>query len=71
MEENPALLSEEADALIGRLIEGARAQGDENAVRVLEEHRALLARCREAGIPGAFAEKMLGPEGVAQAEARD
>ncbi len=43
-------------------MDAARAQGDENAVRIFEEHRALLRRCREAGIPRAFAEKLLPPE---------
>jgi hypothetical protein len=31
-------------------VQAAQAQGDENARRILEEHRALLRRCREVGI---------------------
>jgi len=57
VEEHPELLTDEADALLGQLIEGARAQGDENATRLFEEHRALLRRCREAGVEAAFTEK--------------
>ena len=69
LEAHPELLSDEADALLGELITAAQAQGDEDARRVFEEHRALLRRCREVGIEQAFAEKMLPPEALAQAEA--
>ncbi len=54
VEEHPELLSDEADALLGQLI---AAQEDANARRYLEEHRALLRRCREVGIESAFREK--------------
>jgi CHAT domain-containing protein/tetratricopeptide (TPR) repeat protein len=57
VEAHPELLSDETDALLGQLIGGAQDQGDENAVRVLGEHRALLRRCREEGIEAAFAGK--------------
>jgi hypothetical protein len=60
LEAHPELLSDEADALLGRLIEAARAQGDEDARRALEERRALLRRCREVGVEQAFAEKVPG-----------
>ena len=66
VEEHPELLSDETAALFDELIE---TQADENAARVLAEHRDLLRRCREAGIPRAFAEKMLPPEVLARAEA--
>ena len=69
VEAHPELLTDEADALLGQLVQAAQAQGDENARRLFGEHRALLRRCREAGIPRAFAEKMLPPEVLAQAEA--
>jgi len=62
VEQNPALLTGDTDARLGELIE---AQDNGNAVRVLEEHRALLRRCREAGIPRAFAEKTSGARGGA------
>ena len=52
---HPELLSDEDDALLGQL---AEAQEDERTRQVVEEHRALLRRCREAGIKAAFAEKM-------------
>ena len=56
VEANPDLLSDEADAALAQMIDVASTQGDENAVRILEEHRALLRRCREIGIAAAFAE---------------
>ena len=59
LEAHPELLTDEADAVLGQLIDAAQAQGDEAALRIFERHRALLRRCREVGIPRAFAEKML------------
>ena len=53
IEEHPELLGQEADVLLGRLIQ---AQEDEGDRRYLEEHRAILARCREVGVDRAFAE---------------
>lgn len=50
VEAHPELLTDEADALLGQLIEAACTQGDENGVRLLEEHRTLLRRCREVGV---------------------
>ena len=60
LEAHPELLTDEADALLGQLVQAAQAQGDENARRFLEEHRALLRRCREVGVEQAFAEKVGG-----------
>jgi hypothetical protein len=68
LQAHPELLTDEADAVLGRLIDTAQARGDEAALRIFERHRALLRRCREVGIPRAFAEKMLPPEVLAQAE---
>jgi tetratricopeptide (TPR) repeat protein len=65
VEDHPELLSDEADALLGQMIEQVGAQ---HAVP-LQQHRDLLRRCREVGIPRAFAEKMLPPEALAAAEA--
>ena len=56
LEAHPELLTDEADALLGQLLQAAQAQGDEDARHILEEHRALLRRCREVGIERAFAE---------------
>jgi tetratricopeptide (TPR) repeat protein len=56
LEAHPELLTDEADALLGQLVQAAQAQGDEDARHILEEHRALLRRCREVGIERAFAE---------------
>ncbi len=58
VEEHPELLSDEADGLLGQLIEAARELGEGDAVRLLEEHRALLRRCREVGVERAFAEEV-------------
>jgi CHAT domain-containing protein len=55
VEENSELLTEEADSLLGLLIS---MWEDEDAIRILKEHRELLRRCREVGIERAFAEKM-------------
>ena len=61
LEAHPELLTDEADALLGQWIAAAQAQGDEEARRILEEHRVLLRRCREVGIERAFAELGGGP----------
>ncbi len=54
VEEHPQLLSDEADALLGQLI---AAEENADVRRYLEEHRALLRRCREVGVERAFREK--------------
>ncbi|WP_044232201.1 CHAT domain-containing protein [Chloroflexus sp. Y-396-1] len=64
---HPELLSDEALALLEQRIAAARAVGNSRAVAFFEEHLALLRRCREVGIPRAFAAKMLPPETLAQA----
>ncbi|GIV79180.1 MAG: hypothetical protein KatS3mg050_3574 [Litorilinea sp.] len=73
MEQHPELLSDEADARLGQLLDAARAVGAQQAapddeiqrhIRILEEHRALLRRCREVGVEQAFAEKV-GAQGRA------
>ncbi|WP_287910895.1 hypothetical protein [Chloroflexus sp.] len=56
VEQHPELLSDEADELLSHWLEAARSQGDASAVRVLEEQRALLRRCREVGVAQAFVE---------------
>lgn len=52
------LLTDVADEILAALLE--HYAGDAEATRTLEEHRALLARCRRGGIDAAFAER-LGP----------
>lgn len=47
------LLTKAADQLFASLLE--QKQGDADATRILEEHRDLLARCRDEGIELAFA----------------
>lgn len=54
VEQHLELLSLEADACLREL---AEEQADEAERAAIEEHRALLARCRVAGIAQAFAEK--------------
>jgi len=59
---HPELLNDEADALLAQL---AQAQESAGARQAVEEHRALLHRCREVGIEAAFAEKVgAGGEGL-------
>jgi succinate dehydrogenase flavin-adding protein (antitoxin of CptAB toxin-antitoxin module) len=62
LEAHPELLTDEADAVLGRFIDTAQAQGDEAALRIFERHRALLRRCREVGVEEAFAELKRGSE---------
>ncbi|MGQ9595688.1 MAG: hypothetical protein ACUVXH_14340, partial [Anaerolineae bacterium] len=64
VKEHPELLSDEADALLGQL---SAAQEDADTRRYLEEHRALLRRCREVGAERAFREKT-APSSVAPSE---
>lgn len=56
--EEPELLSEEADDLLGEQIAEAQARNDQGFIDLFEEHRALLRHCREVGVEEAFAEKM-------------
>jgi hypothetical protein len=51
-----ALLTDTADQVFVALIEQYSA--DSQAIQVLEEHRALLARCRRDGIDAAFADHL-------------
>ena len=69
LEQHPELLSDQADALLGQLLDAARAQNDEGAERILGEHRTLLRRCREVGIAQAFAERSFPPEVLERATA--
>jgi tetratricopeptide (TPR) repeat protein len=52
VEADRALMSGEADALLEQLA----AQQDTDVQSLIEQHRVLLARCREVGIAAAFAE---------------
>ena len=64
---HPQLLDEATDDVLTALIAQAEQNGD-GAVEILTEHRDLLRRCREAGVARAFAEKILPPEELAEAE---
>jgi len=55
-----ALLSEQADSVLQRLLE--QYAEDTNAVGPLEDHRELLARCRREGIDAAFGDRVHGTE---------
>lgn len=59
VEAYPQLLSNETDETFQYLIDEMRSQGNLNAVSMLEEHRALLQRCRMIGIDQAFVESNL------------
>ena len=69
LDAHPELLSDETDDLLGQLVDAARAQGDENAVRIFDQRRALLRRCREVGVRQAFAERVLPPDVLEEAAA--
>jgi len=60
LENHPELLADEAEQVLARLSE---VQDNEGARRTLEEHLALLHRCRAEGIAAAFAEKTGGGGG--------
>lgn len=66
--DHPELLSEEAGALLSQMLEAAQQQGNEDDVRVLRDHQALLQRCRDIGMDQAFVEKM-GLSSVEELEA--
>lgn len=54
LEQHPELLSDQADALLEQL---AQAQENPQLRQMVEEHHALLRRCREVGVQLAFAQK--------------
>jgi len=54
VEQHPELLTPAADDLLAQL---AAAQDDEGARQLVEEHRALLRRCRQVDVAQAFEEK--------------
>ncbi|MGH3693056.1 MAG: CHAT domain-containing protein [Pseudonocardiaceae bacterium] len=56
IEEHPELLSDAADQLCLRLIQAAELQNDQAATRSFTQHRRLLLRARNEGIPQAFNE---------------
>src|SRR5215217_341006 len=60
------LLTDAADAILVGLLE--QYSDNENAVRELEEHRALLLHCRRDGIDAAFAERLHPPAVVEAVE---
>jgi CHAT domain-containing protein len=65
--QHPELLQDEAAELLAHLVRAAEAKDDQDILRVLQEHQALLARCREIGVDQAFAEKINIPPAALQA----
>jgi len=57
VKQHPALLSDEAEALLDQRIAAAREQGKQDSARVLEEHRTWLRRCRQTSAEAALAER--------------
>ena len=51
------LLTDTADEVLSTLVVQRYKNGEAENARVLEEHRQLLARCREKGIDAAFTER--------------
>jgi 2-oxo-4-hydroxy-4-carboxy--5-ureidoimidazoline (OHCU) decarboxylase len=66
LEAHPELLEERGDRLMGAFIEAARELGDEESEEILQEHRALLERCREVGMEEAFGERAGSEEGESE-----
>lgn len=54
IKKNPDLLAPEMDIILERLKQEADRRGDRAASIVFVEHRAILRRCREFGVEGAF-----------------
>jgi len=65
LEQHPELLSDQAVNFLAKLIEKVRAQEDKEFLSLLEEHYALIERCRKIGIDSAFSEK-IQPQGLPQ-----
>lgn len=59
LEQHPELLTDQSEAVLTQATDTARAQGDENAVRIFTRQRNLLRRCREVGIKWGIGEKGL------------
>ncbi len=58
--QHPELLQPGIEEMFDLMITQATADGADDVVQILEEHRLLLRRCREDGIEQAFDEKLNG-----------
>ena len=58
VKQHPALLSDEAEALLDQRIAAAREQDEQDSARVLEEHRTWLRHCRQTSTEAALAKKI-------------
>jgi len=56
LEQHPQLLGKDASFVLDRVLEGAHAEGNADALHALQQRRAFLQRCREVGIDAAFRE---------------
>lgn len=61
VEQNPALLSDNAQILLDRLISAAEEQHNEAGVKRFSQHRTVLQECRDQGIETAFAALINNP----------
>lgn len=59
VKQHPELLGHQTDLILAYWWETARAQGNEDAARLLDAHRRLLLRCRQVGVEAAFIEQRL------------
>lgn len=57
LETHPELLTEEALVIMGMLVEQAKENNDQQAIRVFEDNLELLRECRELGVELAFAKR--------------
>ena len=56
LEQHPELLGEQANLVLNSVIQGAGAEGNADALRALQQRRALLQRCQKVGVDAAFSE---------------
>ncbi|GIK73283.1 MAG: hypothetical protein BroJett021_22710 [Chloroflexota bacterium] len=66
VEQHPELLSSAVDEQGAKYLKDIEV--NPNIMQLLTERRSLLRRCREVGVARAFAEQMLMPEALAEAE---
>jgi len=61
LDSHPELLTDVAATLLDQVIKKAERQKDDNAVKILTEHRDLIRECRELGTDAAFERKLVAP----------
>ena len=70
VEAHPELLSDEADALLGRMLEAEEVRRPSVRRIFFEHHRAFLRRCREVGVERAEADGLIPKQPLDMADRR-